>query len=380
MIHQRALEYLLGLEGAALLRSFVDESEPGFGRARVAEMRRLLSMTELDVDPVAAQRVPATDGYRVWSRTYDEPGNGLFPAEEAAVHAILAEIEAEAGTEPDAEAGAGAGTEPGARTETVAEAGARTGTDTEAGTRTGLVVDAACGTGRHSEWLAARGYRVIGVDGSPEMLARARERVPGADFREGRLDRLPLPDAQADVVVCALALTHVQDLRPVFAEFARVLRPGGDLVISDVNQEWIAMGSVPRVRLDDGRPALMPGHRHRPSDYLGAALPAGFRVMSCAEPRIGPAVPLDAGPGLPGAETGAGLPGAETGPPDADPGLPGGKTGLPDAGPGRPGVKTGSWESWPWSLTGVLPHVWQAVTGGIPTMIIWHFRRDPADR
>jgi SAM-dependent methyltransferase len=306
MIHQRALEYLLALEGAALLRSFVEESEPGFGRARVAEMRRLLAMAELDVEPVAAERVPATDGYRVWSRTYDEPGNGLFPAEEAAVHGILADL------------------------------------------KPGVVLDAACGTGRHSEWLAARGHRVIGVDGSPEMLARARRKVPGADFRAGPLERLPLPDASVDAVVCALALTHVRDLRPVFAEFARVLRPGGDLVISDVAQEWIAMGSVPRVRLDDGRPALTPGHRHRTSDYLGAALPAGLRVVSCDEPRQGPVVPLNAGADLPAGETPAGDP--------------------------------GPWEQWPWSLAGMLPHVWEAVTGGVPLMIIWHFRRDPADQ
>ncbi|GIE74209.1 hypothetical protein Aph02nite_01590 [Actinoplanes philippinensis] len=303
MIHQRAVEYLLGLEGTALLRSFVEESSPGFGRARVAEMRRLLAMAELDVEPVAAERISAADGYRVWSRTYDEPGNGLFPPEEEAVHGILTGVAGELA----------------------------------------VVVDAACGTGRHSEWLAGRGLRVIGVDDSPEMLDRARARVPAADFRAGRLESLPVADGQADAVVCALALTHVRDLRPVFAEFARVLRPGGHLVISDVAQEWIAMGSVPRVRLDDGRPAVMPGHRHRASDYLGAALPAGFAVVSCAEPRMAPEAPLAAG--------------AEV-----------------------PGGATGPWDQWPWSLAGVLPHVWEAVTGGLPTMIIWHFRRGPADR
>ncbi|WP_433790549.1 class I SAM-dependent methyltransferase [Actinoplanes sp. CA-252034] len=316
MIHQRALEYLLGLEGAALLRSFVEESAPGFGRARVAEMRRLLAIAELDVEPVAVERISAGDGYRVWSRTYDEPGNGLFPLEEEAVHGILTEL--------------GAGID--------------------------VVVDAACGTGRHSEWLAGRGHRVIGVDESPEMLARARVRVPAAEFREGRLEALPVEDGRADAVVCALALAHVRDLRPVFAEFARVLGPGGHLVISDVAQEWIAMGSVPRVRLDDGRPALMPGHRHRTSDYLGAALPAGFAVVSCAEPPAAPAVPLDAGPEALGTL-------------GAEPEGAGGGTGG-----------TGPWEQWPWSLAGVLPHVWRAVTGGVPNLIIWHFRRGPADR
>jgi SAM-dependent methyltransferase len=301
MIHQRALEYLLGLEGAALLRSFVDESGPEFGRARVAEIRRLLEIAELDTEPVAAERVAAVDGYRVWAQTYDQPGNGLFAPEEEVVHGILAELPP------------------------------------------GIAVDAACGTGRHSGWLAGRGHRVIGVDSSPDMLARARKSVPDGDFREGPLEKLPVPDGHADVLVCALALSHVADLGPVFAEFARVLRPGGHLVVSDVAQEWIGLGSVPRVRLDDGQPALIATHRHRASDYLGAALPAGLRVLSCAEPSGAPAAALTAGAELPGGEL-------------------------------------GPWDRWPWSLTALVPHAWSAAIGGVPHLIIWHFQRDPADR
>jgi SAM-dependent methyltransferase len=64
------------------------------------------------------------------------------------------------------------------------------------------------------------------------MLARARTRVPQADFRPGDLQDLPLADDSADIIVCGLALNHVPALQPVMAEFARVLRPGGHLVIS----------------------------------------------------------------------------------------------------------------------------------------------------
>ena len=99
------------------------------------------------------------------------------------------------------------------------------------------------GAGRYAEFLAARGHRVIGVDSSPDMLARARERVPGGEFRLGELERLPLPDDSVDVIVFALALTHVQHLEPVLAEFARVLRPGGDLVVSDAHPARGAVGS-----------------------------------------------------------------------------------------------------------------------------------------
>ena len=114
----------------------------------------------------------------------------------------------------------------------------------------GVALDAACGTGRFAEFLAKRGHRVIGVDSSPDMLAHARRRVPDAEFRLAELDRLPLPDDSVDVIVCALALVHVPRLHPVLAEFARVLRPGGDLVISDIHHELVtrARRSPPAAR------------------------------------------------------------------------------------------------------------------------------------
>jgi ubiquinone/menaquinone biosynthesis C-methylase UbiE len=98
-------------------------------------------------------------------------------------------------------------------------------------------------TGRFAEFLARRGHQVIGVDSSPDMLAHARRRVPDGEFHLGALDRLPLADDSADVIVCALALVHVPDLQRVLAEFARVLRPGGDLVISDLHHELTTLGS-----------------------------------------------------------------------------------------------------------------------------------------
>ena len=102
--------------------------------------------------------------------------------------------------------------------------------------------------------LADRDHRIIGVDSSPEMLAQAGERVPDGDFLLGDLRQLPVPDAEVDLVVCTLALTHVPDLAPVLAEFARVLRPGGHLIITDMHPESLLRGSIPAVRDQDGRP------------------------------------------------------------------------------------------------------------------------------
>lgn len=96
------------------------------------------------------------------------------------------------------------------------------------------VLDAGCGPGVYAEWLLARGARVVGLDVTPAMLALSRERLGDrAALLRANLER-PLPFAAAafDVVLCPLVLGYVKDWRPLFREFARVVRPGGTLVYS----------------------------------------------------------------------------------------------------------------------------------------------------
>ncbi|MHC3469523.1 class I SAM-dependent methyltransferase [Streptomyces sp. 7R007] len=148
------------------------------------------------------------------------------------------------------------------------------------------MLDAACGTGRHTAYLRDLGHHVIGVDASPDMLAQARKHLPDVDLHEADLHRLPVADNTVDTVVCTLALPHAPEPVPVPAEFARVLRPGGNLVISDAHLLVSYLRpTLARRPGPDGLPSLLAEY-HRPlSASLAAALPLGLQVRHCEEPR-----------------------------------------------------------------------------------------------
>lgn len=239
MVYQHPLAYLLGVQGVALLRAFAGEYDKDFTHARIADIRRLLDSPDAFGNGADVPRVTAEEAYAVWSEYYDDGNNPLLDLEAPLVREIVDELPV------------------------------------------GTALDAACGTGRHSAYLAGLGHEVIGVDATTEMLELARAKVPAADFRLGDVHRLPVDDDSVDLVVCTLALTHQPDLRPVFAEFARVLRPGGHVVVSDFRGLMLASPLSPMSqRAPDGRLGYLENHAHPTSHYLNAALAVGLQVSS----------------------------------------------------------------------------------------------------
>lgn len=275
-----------------MLRAWNGDFDQHFVEARLDEVRRLIRDEELAGHPGIRVEPHATDNvYRQWADSYDDPGNALLELDLPFIDAILEKLPR------------------------------------------GIAVDTGCGTGRLARRMAARGHQVLGVDTSVEMLQKAREEVPGIAFVLAAMNKLPLPDASIDLVTNALAMTHVADLHSVLTEWARVLRPGGSAIITDVHPDLAFLGSVPKAQRSDGQPQQASCHRHTVADYLRAALSAGFQIRRFDELPQGKSQP--------------------TGPPPVS------------------AHEMGTWREWPWSLLGWVPEATRAAWD-VPSMLAWH--------
>jgi ubiquinone/menaquinone biosynthesis C-methylase UbiE/DNA-binding HxlR family transcriptional regulator len=99
------------------------------------------------------------------------------------------------------------------------------------------IADLGCGTGGIAQSLAPFVEKIIAVDESNAMLVAARKRLHGVeniDIRNGRLEALPVADEEVDVALLFLVLHYVPDPAAVVAEAARVLKPGGRLLVLDM--------------------------------------------------------------------------------------------------------------------------------------------------
>ncbi len=147
-----------------------------------------------------------------------------------------------------------------------------------------VVLDLACGTGRYGLLAQEREARqVIAIDNSAAML----EANPLALRIQATGTALPLRSASIDVILCGLALGHLPDLTEAVGEIARVLRPLGVALISDVHPFVALNGGQRTFSSSDGRQYAVEHYAHLYEDYTRAAFQAGLRIDAISEPRIG---------------------------------------------------------------------------------------------
>ena len=172
-------------------------------------------------------------------------------------------------------------------------------------------LDVGCGEGRFCRMLASRDIDAVGVDPTPALIAVARTRDPRGTYVEAAAERLPFRDRAFDLVVSYLSLIDIPDVEAAIPEMARVLKPGGTLLIANLTSFNTACADAGWIKNADGRRAYYPidhylqeramwieyrgiriVNHHRPlSTYLRALLGAGLVLTHFDEPAPSAAAP-----------------------------------------------------------------------------------------
>ena len=172
-------------------------------------------------------------------------------------------------------------------------------------------LDVGCGEGRFCRMMTQQGVAVSGIDPTIPLIDQARRMDPTGDYHVAGADALPFADASFDLVVAYLTLIDIDDIHRAIPEMVRVLRPGGHLLIGNLNGfNTAAQDTLGWSRLDDGRMAyaidnyLEPSRAwiewrgiriqnwHRPlSTYMSLLLDQGLILTHYDEPAADPAGP-----------------------------------------------------------------------------------------
>ncbi|NOT39826.1 MAG: class I SAM-dependent methyltransferase [Alphaproteobacteria bacterium] len=169
------------------------------------------------------------------------------------------------------------------------------------------MLDVGCGEGRFCRMLASQGVAVTGIDPTRALIDEAQARHPGGTYIEADAVKLPFDGGAFDLVVSCLSLVDIADAAAAIAEMARVLEPGGRLLIANSNGfntagdgeglGWArdANGAKAHFRIDHylrerkqwlaWRGIRIVNH-HRPlSTYMKLLLAQGLRLTHFDEPR-----------------------------------------------------------------------------------------------
>lgn len=149
------------------------------------------------------------------------------------------------------------------------------------------ITDIGCGTGRHwAKIFAARPMSLTGYDVSEGMLMKLKEKYPAANTLLLSNDRLASSESlSCDLVVSTLTIAHIKDLGAAFAEWNRILRSGGEVIITDFHPELLAKGGA-RTFSHGNRSVTIKNFVHPVKDIIALGADLGWELTELDERKI----------------------------------------------------------------------------------------------
>lgn len=189
----------------------------------------------------------AREAYNAWSHDYDnQPGNLMLSLDEQLFHSLIGKVNVE----------------------------------------NKVIVDVGCGTGRH--WptlLAAEPAKITGFDVSEGMLAILKEKFPGAETHIPDGNVLLVKNESTDIVISTLTIAHIQRIDEALAEWVRILRPGGSLLITDYHPTALAGGGK-RTFNSGGETIVIRNYVHPVQQLAQLAKQFGLNIIDLIEIKI----------------------------------------------------------------------------------------------
>lgn len=149
------------------------------------------------------------------------------------------------------------------------------------------VTEIGCGTGHNTLWIAERASNVLALDFSEGMLRQAKARVHSAHVRFAQHDirsAWPLADASTDGIIAMLVLEHIEQVKPIFAEAARVLSSGGELFVCELHPMRQMSGRQAEfMNKETGACERIGAFLHDVSEYVNAGLQSGLELIHMGE-------------------------------------------------------------------------------------------------
>ncbi|HYK35155.1 methyltransferase domain-containing protein [Alloacidobacterium sp.] len=151
------------------------------------------------------------------------------------------------------------------------------------------VLDVGCGTGRWLAQLSQLNLRTLhGMDFSQEMLSKAAARhIPNTQLSLAPCTELPIENASIDVLLASFVLSYVDDLSKVAQEFARVVRPQGNLVLTDMHPETAVSLHWERAFSTSEAKMSLPARHRSIEEIVKTFSTEGFIVRTIIEPSFG---------------------------------------------------------------------------------------------